>query len=226
MPVWPEPDDEVPYTVISLRLSDEAPFLSTVKESLNEICYETDIPLCRVEETETPDDGRILRISIQGDETDAVMLTQSMAEDFEWFRPGRTAKVMTTSHAIDFDCENVWPEDALNAAMAEKGMHRYELTFALPGWFPFTLLGSMVTDSVIGICTEADLSEECVAGVGMDKTTPGFPTIHIWCDAVALAVFADSGLQDLVEECIQYVADEVLVRRWLERTVGDHGHAY
>lgn len=222
MPAWPDSDD-VPYSVLTVRLGDDAPFLTTVRESVGEVCFDIEVPLCRVEETETPDDGRILRIAVQGDESDAVLLAQCMAEEFDWFRP-IMSKVLTTNHPDEFDCSEVWPEDALNATMADLGMHRYELTFALPGWFPFTLLGSIVQDSVLGIGTSTGLDDDAVAGVGMDKTTPGFPTVHIWCTEQAIAAFAEEGLPELVEECIQYVADEIIVRRWLERTVKDAGH--
>lgn len=222
MPAWPD-DEDVAYSVIVLRLTEDAPFRSTIAETLDEVCEDLDIPLCRTEETESPDDGRRIRIAIQGDETDAVVLVQTLADETDWFVTSAT-KVMTTNHPDEFDCSERWPEEALADAMEQIGMVRHQLTCALPGWFPFTMFGSFVQDSVSGVLTKHGLSADEVAGIGMDKTTPGFPTVHLWCSPGALEVVLLEDVDALVQECVEYVADDPLVRRWLERTVKDAGH--
>jgi hypothetical protein len=222
MPAWPDEDD-VPYTLITFQITDDAPFLYTMTEMIGGVCADLETEMCRIEESATPDDGRVIRLSIQGDESDAVMLIRELSEENDYVIH-KNCKVMTTNHPEEFDCTNLWPEEALTETMLALGMHRHQLSFAIPPWFPFSLISSIVQDSVIGICTEAGISDGEVAGFGIDKTSPGFPTVHLWCSTYVLAAFADAGLQTLVEECIDYVAADSLIANWLERTVGDVGH--
>lgn len=214
-------DEPLAYTTVTLRAPEYTGSLDDLTSDVQRSIVLSDISpqIARFETTYNPDDGYKVTLAFRGDEDDT---SECLGEFYDaaedWLNPTAPARIVTTLHPEPFEDTEVWPEDAVRQWMDAEGLQQYEVTANTPRWVPFSLISSVVQDTLLAILSKAEMTDDEIQGTGMDRTITGFPHFTIWASEGAVEAFRTADVERLVTETLDAVATEqVFISRWLQR---------